>query len=252
MFHPKGPSLYELIKQGLSSTKEGYDQLAPKFDYTPFLTPYWMIEEVMARLVMLNGGKFKDAADLCTGTGAALEGLKEIVSGRLFGIDWSAPMLCEAVQKYGRVEQPEIFFRREDIFLMDESDKFDLVTCFGALGHIPPEKQTAFIQKVLGILKPSGLFAFVTSEKPKWYHARSWPYFAFDAVMKIRNHFIKPEFVMYYINFLLPEILDLFTIEDWSEVKIIPLEYNGKKTGLRLVVARKSEQYGGLYPVTWK
>jgi SAM-dependent methyltransferase len=38
MFSPLGPSLRELARQALSSVEDGYDLLAPKFDYTPFRT----------------------------------------------------------------------------------------------------------------------------------------------------------------------------------------------------------------------
>ena len=46
MFHPKGPSFFELVEQALSSTERGYDLLAPKFDYTPFRTPDEILEVV--------------------------------------------------------------------------------------------------------------------------------------------------------------------------------------------------------------
>jgi len=39
MFHPAGPTFWELAEQCLSSTERGYDLLAPKFDFTPFRTP---------------------------------------------------------------------------------------------------------------------------------------------------------------------------------------------------------------------
>ena len=39
MFHPDGPTFWELARQALSSTTRGYDLLAPKFDVTPFRTP---------------------------------------------------------------------------------------------------------------------------------------------------------------------------------------------------------------------
>jgi hypothetical protein len=38
MFHPQGPTFFELARQALSSTERGYDLLAEKFDYTPFRT----------------------------------------------------------------------------------------------------------------------------------------------------------------------------------------------------------------------
>ena len=40
MFHPQGPTFWELARQALSSTQRGYDLLAPKFDFTPFRTPH--------------------------------------------------------------------------------------------------------------------------------------------------------------------------------------------------------------------
>ena len=46
MFHPRGPSFWELAKQCLSSTERGYDLLAPKFDFTPFRTPDAILEGV--------------------------------------------------------------------------------------------------------------------------------------------------------------------------------------------------------------
>ena len=44
MFHPQGPTFFELASQALSSTRQGYDLLAPKFDFTPFRTPDLILE----------------------------------------------------------------------------------------------------------------------------------------------------------------------------------------------------------------
>src|SRR5256885_8310148 len=46
MFHPQGPTFWELAEQALSSTERGYDLLAPKFDYTPFRTPDAILRRV--------------------------------------------------------------------------------------------------------------------------------------------------------------------------------------------------------------
>ena len=236
----------ELIRQALSSTKDGYDQLAPKFDYTPFLTPQWIIKATMEELLRENGGKkFESSKDFCTGTGAAIEGLLEITDGMVLGIDWSGPMIEEAKLKfrsqvaYRNNQSRRLYFICRDIFEMEPREDAELVTCFRALGHIKKSQQASFVEKARAALRRNGIFAFVTSERPKWYQPSAWPYFIFDAVMKIRNWAIKPEFVMYYINFLLPDILTLFDKENWSEVKVVPLEINGKQTELRLVIAKK-------------
>ena len=53
MFHPQGPTLFELARQALSSTDRGYDLLASKFDYTPFRTP----NEILASVAPLIGSE---------------------------------------------------------------------------------------------------------------------------------------------------------------------------------------------------
>lgn len=243
MFQPHGPTLRELIRQALSSTKDGYGQLASKFDRTPFLTPKVVIDAVVERLRQER--TFDTAVDLCTGTGSGIEGLLPIVRKEIVGIDWSRPMLLEAKMKfphhhYHCFAEPKVEFVCDDIFsLADYPQKFDLATCFGALGHIEKSRQREFVEKVCAALNPEGIFAFITAERPKWYHLSAWPYFAFDAVMKLRNRWIKPEFVMYYLNFLLPDILELFNKEKWSEVKVILLEIKGRKTAMQLVIAKK-------------
>ena len=50
MFHPQGPTVWELLVQALSSTEQGYDLLAPKFDSTPFRTPEAILGPAMAQL----------------------------------------------------------------------------------------------------------------------------------------------------------------------------------------------------------
>src|SRR5438477_13026301 len=92
MFHPQGPSFFELAEQALSSTERGYDLLAPKFDYTPFRTPDWLLEPVSSYLKEL--GPFATGLDLCCGTGAGLEVLRPVCREQVVGIDFSRGMLA--------------------------------------------------------------------------------------------------------------------------------------------------------------
>jgi SAM-dependent methyltransferase len=91
MFHPQGPTLWERIVQALSSTEQGYDLLAPQFDYTPFRTPDAILGPAMAHL----GGpqSIATALDMCCGTGAALRHLRPLCRDRVVGIDMSQGML---------------------------------------------------------------------------------------------------------------------------------------------------------------
>ena len=41
MFHPQGPTVWELLVQALSSTEQGYDLLAPNAAVSARFTNYW-------------------------------------------------------------------------------------------------------------------------------------------------------------------------------------------------------------------
>jgi ubiquinone/menaquinone biosynthesis C-methylase UbiE len=166
MFHPKGPTLFELAREGLSSTQRGYDLLAPKFDFTPFRTPEEILDGVYQLLVQL--GPFADGIDLCCGTGAGVRMLQPLCSKRVVGLDFSVGMLAEA-----RRQDPgpsEGWSRAElvwsDVLDMSYEGLFDIATCFGALGHIPPDKEERFLGTVHRALRPGGIFAFVTAPMP--------------------------------------------------------------------------------------
>lgn len=91
MFSPQGPTLRELTVQALSSVEHGYDLLAPKFDHTPFRTPDTILDAVGRALEPL--GPFAAGLDLCCGTGAGMEVLRELCRDRVVGVDISAGML---------------------------------------------------------------------------------------------------------------------------------------------------------------
>src|SRR5580704_13535622 len=113
MFHKNGPSLFELIRQSLTSTEAGYDMLAPKFDLTPFRTP----DDLVVAAVE-SAGHVDAALDLCCGTGVAMEAMLPFTAKRLVGIDFSAGMLTEAQRRLSaRNHAPglEIEYVKEDV-----------------------------------------------------------------------------------------------------------------------------------------
>ncbi|KFG02432.1 SAM-dependent methyltransferase [Streptomyces scabiei] len=99
MFTPQGPSLRELAVQALSSVERGYDLLAPKFDQTPFRTPDAILEAVEAALSSM--GPFDHGLDLCCGTGAGMEVLREVCRESITGVDISAGMLAVGRERVG-------------------------------------------------------------------------------------------------------------------------------------------------------
>ena len=197
MFHPEGPSLFQLARQALSSTDRGYDLLAPRFDHTPFRTPDDLLDALVPWLA--PDGSVASAADLCTGTGAALRVLRPLCRDRLVGVDRSRGMLDVARSRELPGSAP-LTLLNQDALTFDGSG-FDLVTCFGAHGHIVPRDQPRFAHVVYDALRPGGRYVCLTAVmptplQPAWWMARS-----FNAVMRVRNAVLKPEFIMYYLLF---------------------------------------------------
>jgi ubiquinone/menaquinone biosynthesis C-methylase UbiE len=212
MFAKNGPTFIELMQQALSSTRQGYDRLAPKFDATPFRTPDAVLEPAISAI-----GRVDAALDVCCGTGAAMPFLRPLCCRRLVGIDFSPGMLQEAKQRLTQVEGSAVVeFVEADVLAMTFHEEFDVAACFGALGHILPQDQPTFLRRVHRALKPGGRFVFVTGPCPPLLSRVNLILRTFNAIMKVRNMLLKPPFVMYYLTFLLPQVEELLQREGFT------------------------------------
>ena len=219
MFAKNGPTLVELLRQALASTPQGYDMLAPKFDATPFRTPDAVLEPSIAAI-----GRMDSALDLCCGTGAAMQFLRPLCRERLVGIDFSPGMLAEAQKKVTLCEgSAALEFVEGDVLTMRFHEEFDVATCFGALGHILPQDERTFIRRTHDALRPGGRFVFITGDCPPLLSPSRVVAHAFNGVMRIRNAIKKPPFIMYYLTFLLPDVVPVlqqegFTVEVYRDL----------------------------------
>jgi ubiquinone/menaquinone biosynthesis C-methylase UbiE len=205
VYHPRGPTFLELMRQALSSTERGYDLLAPKFDLTPFRTP----DPVLAAMANVIGAPASiDAAlDVCCGTGAAMTHLRALCRQRIVGLDFSAGMLEEAARRVSAAPGSALVeLVRGDARDMPFAGEFDVVTSAGAFGHIEPHDEEAFVAGIARALRPGGRFVFVTSEMPSWTSPWRWVARGFNGVMRVRNAIRKPAFIMYYLTFLWPDV----------------------------------------------
>lgn len=235
MFHPEGPTVFELLRQSLSSTERGYDLLAPKFDRTPFRTPEVVLEPAFGRV--RECGDVDRSLDLCCGTGAALPWLDAMTRVQVVGLDRSAGMLSEARRRLETLSE-RVTLVRGDAVDMPFTGSFDLVTCFGAFGHIQRTEERRFVRSIYRALSPGGRFAFVTAEKPGWTRPSRWLFAGFNQAMRLRNAIIKPEFVMYYLTFTLGQALPLLADQGFlcrTERDVFP----GPLGALALVTATK-------------
>ena len=239
MFGKDGPTLFELLHQALVSTRHGYDLLAPKFDVTPFRTP----DEILVPAISAVGS-VDTALDVCCGTGAAMMHLKPHCGQRLVGVDFSSAMLRKAAEHMADIPgSARVEFVEADALAMTFDAEFDVVTCFGALGHILPKDQPAFLRGIRRALKPGGRFVFVTVPHPKMFSRANILYRSFDTIMAIRNALIRPPFIMYYLNFLLPEIEVLLKKEGF-EVEVRRDVFEAPFGRACLVIATRTERNG--------
>jgi ubiquinone/menaquinone biosynthesis C-methylase UbiE len=201
MFAKGGPTLFQLVQQALSSTRRGYDLLAPRFDATPFRTPDELLEFAVRAI-----GQADVALDVCCGTGAGMEFLHRICRQKIVGLDFSPGMIEQARRNLAQLKRPpQLEFVEGDVMQMKFHEEFDLATCFGGLGHIPPGQESAFLHRISRALRPGGRYVFYSGYRLPWLSPWHLALRSFNAVMKLRNALWKPPFIMYYFNFVLPE-----------------------------------------------
>lgn len=210
MFHPEGPTFRELMRQALASTEHGYDLIAPKFDRTPFRTPDPVLE-AMARLITSQaGGPIRSALDVCCGTGAAMRHLRPLCAERVVGIDFSDGMLAEARRRVEAAPgDARVELVRGDALELPFVSELDVVTSVGAFGHILPEDEDRFVAGIARALVPGGRFVFATGPRPRATESWFWIAHGFNAVMRARNALLSPQFIMYYLTFLWPDVKPL-------------------------------------------
>jgi SAM-dependent methyltransferase len=235
MFHPQGPTFYELTVQALSSTERGYDLLAPKFDYTPFRTPQEILDAVGVQLQPL--APFGSTLDLCCGTGAGIRMLRPLCRERVIGLDMSRGMLAVCRQRMADAPGTSpIELVRGNALALPFGPEFDLVVSFGAFGHVLRRDEPRLVRELFRVLRPGGRFVFVTSPWPPPWSLPYWLARGFNAVMRVRNFLIRPPFIMYYLTFLLPEVQELLQRHGFV-VEVRPLGFAGRGASLRLVSA---------------
>ncbi|MDX2551095.1 class I SAM-dependent methyltransferase [Streptomyces stelliscabiei] len=250
MFTPQGPSLRELAVQALSSVEHGYDLLAPKFDETPFRTPDPVLEAVEQALSPL--GPFAHGLDLCCGTGAGMEVLRELCRESVTGVDISAGMLAVGRERAGSAParsaagpasgEPRVSWVRGDALALPFGPVFDLAVSFGAFGHFLPEELPGLFAEVHSVLRPGGRFAFPlpapAPPRSPWY----WAALGFDTAMRVRNALWRPPFVMYYRPFRLGVVREELRRTGF-EVELFALPEFGRRADgsprCRMVVATR-------------
>ncbi|WP_224371329.1 class I SAM-dependent methyltransferase [Hyalangium versicolor] len=215
MFHRQGPTLFELARQALSSVEHGYDLLAPKFEYTPFRTPDPVLRTSMEQVG--PPGSIDRALDLCCGTGAAMRFLRPLCRQEVVGVDLSRGMLDEAQQRLADAPgEARITLVQGNALELSYASEFDVVTSFGAFGHILEQDEPRLVEVISRALRPGGRFVFVTAHPPSALNPGYWLAKGFNAAMRVRNALWNPPFVMYYLTFLVPRACELLEAQGFE------------------------------------
>lgn len=193
----RGPSFFELARQALSSTRRGYDLLAPKFEFTPYATPLDWIESgltwVEQQYPIQPGAR---GADLFCGTGRGARALRSYCT-QVDGFDFSEGMLAEAARLSDSLSG--LSWCQADLATSHlEVGAYDRIVTFGAWGHILPDFRSRLLAQTVHALKPGGLFITFTADEAKFWEKRYWFSLIFDLAIRIRNLFWPSEFHMYY------------------------------------------------------
>jgi SAM-dependent methyltransferase len=235
MFHPDGPTFYELMVQALSSTERGYDLLARKFDYTPFRTPQEIIDAVGRRLEPF--APFGAGLDICCGTGVAMAMLRPLCRDRVVGLDFSRGMLDVCKERMADASgTAALEYVHGDARHMPFRAEFDVAVFFGAQGHILRKDEDRFVAGVAQALRPGGRFVFVTAMMPPWWSLALWAARTFNGVLWLRNWLVDPPFIMYYLTFLLPGVTRLLQRHGFT-VEMSSLGLEGMWAGVKLAIA---------------
>ena len=215
MFHRKGPTFFELAQQAMTSVERGYDLLAPKFEYTPFRTPDPVLKTAMAQVG--PPGSIERAMDLCCGTGAAMRFLRPLCRREVVGVDLSQGMLDEARQLLADAPgEAAVTLVQANALELTYEAEFDVVTSFGAFGHILEQDEPRLVEGIARALCPGGRFVFVTAHPPSQLNPGYWIAKGFNAAMRVRNALWKPPFVMYYLTFLVPRARELLEAQGFE------------------------------------
>ncbi len=236
MFHPKGPSLFQLARQAFSSTIDGYDLLAEKFEYTPFRTPDLFVDVLVDEAMR---GAHDSILDVGVGTGAIPRGfLREGAESKIIGVDYSKGMLAEARKlTKAEFEDASVDYLLKNALELEYENEFDVITSSGAFGHFEIYEYEQLVANIFRALKPGGRFLFLTYPKPTKANPAYWAARTFNTAMHVRNLVLDPPFVMFYLRFTVEQSAEILWRHGF-EVRVQNPDVKLHRS-LRLVTATK-------------
>ena len=238
------PSFFELARQALSSTRRGYDLLAPKFEYTPYATPTEWIEQAVEFVSKRYPSVSEEprGADLACGTGRGARVLRGCCCHQVDGYDFSSGMLEKASQLSGGTSG--LRWIQGDLAQLELPREFyDRMVTFGAWGHILPQFRMQLLSQIPRALKPGGVFFTLTADEARPWEKRFWISYFFDLAIRLRNLVWFSEFHMYYRLNSTQQLLKIWEEvshnRDCPEFEVAVHHLEDQPTALKLLILRR-------------
>lgn len=133
-------------------TAKAYDQITHLWTRDEFKSENGIEQHKRAIAFVKNKGKALDVGCGCTGRFIDLL-LKEGFTPE--GVDISTKMI-----ELARKRHPEISFYHQDICTWELSEKYDFITAWDSIWHVPLEEQKNVLGKLIAALNPEGVLVF--------------------------------------------------------------------------------------------
>lgn len=149
-----------IISMNPKDTGKAYDKITHLWERKSFDRNNGIEQHKRALKFVQNKGKALDVGCGCTGRFIDLlisEGLKPE------GVDVSEEMI-----RLARRRHPEVAFHQQDIGEWDIEDKYDFITAWDSIWHIPLEQQEKVFTKLVSSLNQGGvlIFTFGGTDEP--------------------------------------------------------------------------------------
>lgn len=135
-----------------SDTGKAYDQITHLWESEDFNRSNGIEQHEKAIAFVENKGKALDVGCGCTGR------FIDLLLGdgfEVMGVDISKEMIKLAQERH-----PQIEFQQQDICTWNITQKYDFITAWDSIWHVPLDQQAHVLKKLIASLNPKGVFIF--------------------------------------------------------------------------------------------
>jgi len=150
-----GFTLPYFLRMDTEEMAENYDRLAAYWAGEEFSISNGMEQHRLALRVLKGRGAAIDLG--CGSSGRIIALMSGEGFGSVEGLDFSEEMV-----RLARGKSPGVTIHHADVREWEFARKYDFISGWDGIWHVPLGKQDAFLEKICGALAPGGVFIFTT------------------------------------------------------------------------------------------